>query len=60
MVLKKQPTMSKSSTDVEYRVVAHTVQDTLWIHKLLPGLGIALRTPIRVMCDNVSVLYTCT
>ena len=30
---KKQPTVSKSSTEVEYSVVAYAVAETIWIRK---------------------------
>lgn len=57
---KKQPTVYKSSTEVEYRAVAYTVAETIWIRKLLADLGIVLSTPTRVMCDNISATYLTT
>ncbi|CAH9112808.1 unnamed protein product [Cuscuta europaea] len=35
---KKQPMVSKSSTEAEYRAVAYTLQDTLFVN-LFPPLG---------------------
>ncbi|CAH9072185.1 unnamed protein product [Cuscuta europaea] len=32
---KKQPTVSRSSTEAEYRAIAYTVQDTLHIRSIL-------------------------
>jgi len=49
--------VSKSSTKVEYRAVAYTVAETIWIRKLLADIGILLSTPTRVMCDNISATY---
>ncbi|XP_021849191.1 uncharacterized mitochondrial protein AtMg00810-like [Spinacia oleracea] len=54
---KKQPTVSKSSTEAEYRAVAYTVQDTLWIRSLLAELGIVIRAPVKLFCDNISASY---
>uniref|UniRef100_A0A3Q7IW23 Reverse transcriptase Ty1/copia-type domain-containing protein n=1 Tax=Solanum lycopersicum TaxID=4081 RepID=A0A3Q7IW23_SOLLC len=39
---KKQPTISKSSTEAEYRAIAYIVAETTWIHHLLSEYGIYL------------------
>ncbi|CAH9078505.1 unnamed protein product [Cuscuta europaea] len=54
---KKQPTVSKSSTDAEYRTIAYTVQDTLHIRSVLFELGLPVRDPVRLLCDNISASY---
>ncbi|XP_019228021.1 PREDICTED: uncharacterized protein LOC109209247 [Nicotiana attenuata] len=54
---KKQPTVSKSSTEAEYRAIAYTVAKTCWIRHILCELGIFLHEPIRVLCDNISSTY---
>ncbi|CAH9107803.1 unnamed protein product [Cuscuta epithymum] len=54
---KKQPTVSKSSTEAEYRAVAYTIQDTLFIRSLLADMGILVSDPVKLFCDNVSVSY---
>ncbi|XP_009603597.1 cell division control protein 2 homolog A-like isoform X1 [Nicotiana tomentosiformis] len=54
---KKQPTVSRSSTEAEYRAIAYTVAETSWIRHVLRELGLYLREPIRVLCDNVSSTY---
>ncbi|CAH9139488.1 unnamed protein product [Cuscuta epithymum] len=54
---KKQPTMSKSSTEAEYRAIAYTVQDTLFVHALLADMGIFISAPVQLYCDNVSASY---
>ena len=44
---KKQPTVSKSTTKSEYRVLAIALAELCWIHTLLKDLGIYLsHTPI--------------
>jgi hypothetical protein len=53
---KKQPTVSKSSTESEYRALAIASAELCWIRTLLKDLGIFLsHTPI-LWCDNVSAL----
>ncbi|CAH9057687.1 unnamed protein product [Cuscuta epithymum] len=54
---KKQPTVSKSSTEAEYRAIAYTVQDTLFIRSLLADMGIYISAPVHLYCDNVSASY---
>ncbi|CAH9079866.1 unnamed protein product [Cuscuta europaea] len=57
---KKQPTVSKSSTEAEYRAIAYTVQDTLHIRSVLFELGYAIREPVQLLCDNISASYLTT
>ncbi|XP_019248551.1 PREDICTED: uncharacterized protein LOC109227811 [Nicotiana attenuata] len=57
---KKQPTVSRSSTEAEYRALAHTVAELSWLQHLLRDLDIPLPNPPLVPCDNVSALYLCT
>ncbi|CAH9139392.1 unnamed protein product [Cuscuta epithymum] len=54
---KKQPTVSKSSTEAEYRAVAYTVQDTLHIRSVLFELGFPVSAPVKLFCDNISASY---
>ena len=54
---KRQPTMSKSSIEAEYHVIACAVAETVWIRKLLQDFGIILTSPVKIYCDNVSAMY---
>ncbi|KMT09304.1 hypothetical protein BVRB_6g134020 isoform B [Beta vulgaris subsp. vulgaris] len=54
---KKQPTVSKSSTEAEYRAVAYTAAKTIWLKQLLADIDHFLRRPVIVYCDNVSATY---
>ena len=54
---KKQPTVSKSSIEVEYRAIAYIVAETIWIRKLLHDIGISITSPTKVYCDNISASY---
>uniref|UniRef100_A0A2N9F4X6 Reverse transcriptase Ty1/copia-type domain-containing protein n=1 Tax=Fagus sylvatica TaxID=28930 RepID=A0A2N9F4X6_FAGSY len=53
---KKQPTVSRSSTESEYRALAIASAELCWIRTLLKDLGVFLsQTPV-LWCDNVSAL----
>ncbi|GJX73048.1 retrovirus-related pol polyprotein from transposon TNT 1-94 [Tanacetum coccineum] len=51
---KKQPTVSRSSTEAEYRSVTTTTCKLLWLSFLLKDLGITIKFPITLFCDNKS------
>nr|GEX55657.1 ribonuclease H-like domain-containing protein [Tanacetum cinerariifolium] len=53
-------TLSRSSTEAEYRGVANVVAETAWIRNLLRELHTILFTATLVCCDNVSVVYMST
>jgi hypothetical protein len=38
---RKQPTVSRSSTEAEYKVIANVATEIMWIHTLLDELGIS-------------------
>ena len=54
---KRQPTISKSSVEAEYRGVANVVSETCWLRNLLPELHFPISTATLFYCDNVSVVY---
>ena len=54
---KWQPTVSRSSVEAEYRVVANVVPETCWLRHLLGELWIPLPKATVVFCDNVSATY---
>ncbi|GJQ92175.1 ribonuclease H-like domain-containing protein [Tanacetum coccineum] len=54
---KRQPTLSRSSAEAEYRGVANAVAETCWIQNLLPELHTPLSSATIVYCDNVSAVY---
>lgn len=54
---KKQPTVARSSTEAEYRSMAHTTAELTWLTYLLHDIGVSLpRTP-QLFCDNISALH---
>ncbi|GJX27192.1 ribonuclease H-like domain-containing protein [Tanacetum coccineum] len=54
---KRQPTLSCSSDEAEYRGVANAVAETCWLHNLLRELHTPLSSATLVYCDNVSAVY---
>ncbi|GJR93500.1 ribonuclease H-like domain-containing protein [Tanacetum coccineum] len=54
---KRQPTLSRSSVEAEYRGVANVVAETCWLRNLLRELHTPLSSATLVYCDNVSVVY---
>jgi hypothetical protein len=55
--LKRQLTVSRSSAEAEYRVVAHAVAETVWLRQLLEELHRPIHQATVVYCDNISVVY---
>ena len=51
--LKKQPVVSLSSCESEYRAVAQTATEVIWLKALLCELGVSLHNSCPVIwCDN--------
>ncbi|KAL4030262.1 hypothetical protein IC575_008498 [Cucumis melo] len=53
---KKQSTISRSSTEAEYRSLATITADLYWIRQLLCDLHVPLKTSPTLWCDNVSAI----
>ena len=53
---KKQPTVSRSSTEAEYRVLANTAAELFWIRQVLCALHVDLPHPPLIHCDNLSAI----
>ncbi|CAM8977434.1 unnamed protein product [Rhodiola kirilowii] len=49
---RKQSTVSRSSAESEYRAMAHTCCELVWIAGVLKDLRIPVCTPIVLHCDN--------
>ncbi|PNX67645.1 hypothetical protein L195_g055737, partial [Trifolium pratense] len=54
---KKQPTVSRSSTEAEYRSLATTAAELTWLQHLLHDLGIKLERRPLLLCDNKSAIH---
>jgi hypothetical protein len=53
---KKQPIVSRSSTEAEYRALAITTAEMFWLRMLLKDIHVFLSTTPTIWCDNVSAL----
>ena len=52
---KKQKIVARSSTEAEYRALASTTIEVMWIQQLLSEIGVHLYTSSLVLwCDNMS------
>ena len=54
---KKQRTRARSSTEAEYRAVANTTAELLWVRNLLVELGCAVPQCPVIYCDNAGATY---
>ncbi|KAM2392834.1 hypothetical protein ACFX1X_036261 [Malus domestica] len=57
---KKQASVSRSSTEAEYKSIAHCAADITWIRNLLKDLHQFLPDPPLIHCDNLSALALCS
>jgi hypothetical protein len=53
----KQSTVSRSSTESEYKALADATAELIWIQVLLRKLGISHLRPPSLWCDNIGVTY---
>ena len=49
---KKQSIVSQSSTEAEYRDMASTTKEIVWLRWLLVDMGVFLSHPTPMYCDN--------
>lgn len=54
---RKQPTVSRSNTEVEYKSVANVTAEIIWIQSLLGELGIFQHRAPCLWCDNLGATY---
>ncbi|KAM1147908.1 hypothetical protein ACFX19_040240 [Malus domestica] len=53
---KKQSTVSRSSTEAEYKALAHCVADVFWIRSVFKDIHQYILVPPSLYCDNLSAL----
>ncbi|XP_039131879.1 uncharacterized mitochondrial protein AtMg00810-like [Dioscorea cayenensis subsp. rotundata] len=53
----KQSTISRSSTEAEYRAMANTVEELTWLTFFLRDLRVPQSCPPILFCDNLSALH---
>ena len=54
---KKQGVVSCSSAKSEYRAMAQSVCEIMWLHQLLMEVGIKIVVPAKHCCDNQGALH---
>jgi histone deacetylase 1/2 len=54
---RKQPTVSRSSIEAEYKSLANATAEVIWLETLLKELGIKLSERPCMWCDNMGATY---
>jgi hypothetical protein len=54
---RKQSTVSRSSTEVEYKALANEAAEATWIQSLLKELHVVQSRPPVLWCDNLGATY---
>ena len=54
---RKQATVSRSSTEAEYKSMANATAEVIWVESLLDELGIVLNQSPCLWCDNLGATY---
>ena len=54
---KKQRVVSRSSAEAEYRSIAVTTCELIWLKALLKDLGYHTNQPMKLYCDNKAALH---
>jgi histone deacetylase 1/2 len=54
---RKQATVSRSSTEAEYKALANATAEMMWVQKLLKELHIQHPSAARLWCDNLGAKY---
>uniref|UniRef100_A0ACD5WYA4 Uncharacterized protein n=1 Tax=Avena sativa TaxID=4498 RepID=A0ACD5WYA4_AVESA len=53
----KQPSVSRSSTEVEYKALATATAELVWVETLVRELGVSLKEKLCLWCDNLGATY---
>ncbi|XP_071681644.1 uncharacterized protein [Lolium perenne] len=54
---RKQATVSRSSTESEYKALANATAELIWVQSLLQELGVPQARPPILWCDSIGATY---
>jgi histone deacetylase 1/2 len=54
---RKQDTVSRSSTEAEYKALANATTELIWVEALLTEVGVKLKEKPILWCDNLGATY---
>ena len=54
---RKQPTVSRSSTEAECKALANATAEIIWVQNMLTELGISHPRAASLWCDNLGATY---
>jgi EAL domain-containing protein (putative c-di-GMP-specific phosphodiesterase class I) len=54
---RKQPTLSRSSTEAEYKALANAMTKIIWMQTLLDELCVSHSLAATLWCDNLGAMY---
>lgn len=54
---RKQKVVARSSTEAEYRSLAYTAAELLWLNLLAAELHVPITGPPLLLCDNVGAIF---
>ncbi|KAI0529427.1 hypothetical protein KFK09_001976 [Dendrobium nobile] len=54
--VKKQVTVAKSSTEVEYHTLSAATSEAIWLRRLSAELQLPQHNPTIIHCDNISAI----
>ncbi|KAJ9539533.1 hypothetical protein OSB04_032266 [Centaurea solstitialis] len=54
---KKQNLVSRSSAESEYRAMAQTTCELIWLHNVLGEIGLSQSKPMNLWCDNKAAVH---
>ena len=55
----RQKSVSRSSTEAEYKALANAASEVMWVQNLLLELGIKSNSDPTLFCDNTGATYSC-
>ncbi|KAJ9542361.1 hypothetical protein OSB04_028867 [Centaurea solstitialis] len=55
----RQKSVSRSSTEAEYKALANVASEISWVQNLLFELGVCTTSPPTLFCDNTGATYLC-